>query len=320
MPGPSLRFSDGEIEFRKKENHSCTKQRFKGWYGYLQHYDMVLDEPVCIPINVTQKDVHVFYLMQKRGTVALWDDKKQLVWQLEGQRAVYVYLTPGSYELRLSAGKHRLFSFYFDTGIFRYGADEEFAFMQPPLRAHLENRPYPVCSIDFAVDPVTAAYIEHICRNLRKGSMDNSILISEQLRTMHHLSRDSVLRGQGGDNHKQHLAISAKKIIEIEVADYGIKLELKAVAERLNISLSQLGDVFKVECGITINAYKKHCVIEKAKKLLRNLLTTGGLGHTWDIATACGFDDRTAFHRFFKRETGMTPMAYTKSMVFGSGR
>ncbi|WP_181182398.1 helix-turn-helix domain-containing protein [Sphingobacterium lumbrici] len=281
---------------------------------------MVIDEPVCIPVNVTKKDVHVFYLMQKRGTVKLWDDREQLVWHLEGQRAVYAYLVPGSYELRLSAGKHRLFSFYFDTGIFRYGADEEFQFMQPPLRAHLENRPYPVCSVDFAVDAVTAAYIEHICRNLRKGSMDNSILISEQLRTMHHLSRDSVLREQVGGNYKQHLTTSAKKIIEIEVADYGIKLELDSVAERLNISLSQLGDVFKEECGITLNTYKQQCVVEKAKGLLRNLLTTGGHRNTWDIAIACGFDHRTAFHRFFKRETGMTPIAYTKSAIFGSGR
>ncbi|WP_140938678.1 helix-turn-helix domain-containing protein [Sphingobacterium lumbrici] len=301
---PSIIFSDGDILYRKQGSRSCIKQRFKGWYGYLQHYDIVLDEAVDIPIEVKQRDVHVFYLMQNRGHIELRDDAGKCLFHLDAQRAIYIYLVPGTYWFKVSDGRHRLFSFYFDTGIFRYGADETFKFLQPPLRAHFENCPYPVASIDFPVDPVTATYIYHLCRNLQKGSMDHAVFISEHLRQLHHFSKDSVLREQGPDNYNQYLATSAKKIIEIDTEDFGIVLKLAEVADKLAISLKHLSAIFKEECGITLNAFKKQCVMEKAKGLLQEGKTAR------ETALYCGFENRSAFHRFFKRETGITPLTH----------
>ena len=301
---PSIIFSDGDILYRKQGSRSCIKQRFKGWYGYLQHYDMILDKAVDIPIEVEQRDVHVFYLMQNRGYIELRDASGKILFHLDAQRAIYIYLVPGNYQLTVSAGRHQLFSFYFDTGIFRYGGDEAFQFLQPPLRAHFENCPYPVTSVDFAVDPVMATYIHHVCRNLQKGSMDHAVFISEHLRQLHHFAKDSVLRERGPDNYNQYLAASAKKIIEIETEDFGIALELAEVADKLAISLKHLNAIVKKECGITLSAYKKQCVLEKAKRLLLH----GMSGR--DTAIRCSFEDRATFHRFFKREAGMTAGEY----------
>lgn len=76
-------------------------------------------------------------------------------------------------------------------------------------------------------------------------------------------------------------------------------------ANQLYISPNRLSAVIKEYSGQTVMQWINHRLVLQAKVLLR-----GGSDPICDIAFALGFDEQSAFARFFKRETGQTPTEY----------
>ncbi|SFO90111.1 helix-turn-helix domain-containing protein [Salibacterium halotolerans] len=89
-------------------------------------------------------------------------------------------------------------------------------------------------------------------------------------------------------------------------------LDVRAVADYMNISKGHLSTQFKKECGVTLKHYILERKIEEAKRLI--LFTEHTLS---GIAALLCFNDQTYFTKAFKRITGQTPLQYQKKSYSG---
>ncbi|WP_196940676.1 helix-turn-helix domain-containing protein [Sphingobacterium pedocola] len=303
---PSLKIQDGEIIYRRTGSCSSIEQDFKGYLGYLQHFDWVIDRDIIIPVQVKQRDVYAIYAMRAKGHLNLTDNEGKHIMALGERRARYVYLPPGDYLLHLSAGRYQLFDFYFSIGIFDDGADETFDFLKPLLDAHRSAAAEPIVSVDFLVGAQTETYIEALCSRLIKGDLDSQIFIIVTMKELVKLSRKKIKQEYEPDDYKKSVADAAKIILDINTETYGIKCKFDTIAEKLNITLNYLQIIFKDETGLSLQQYVNELVTERAKKHLRD-------GLSIRITTEkCGFADISGFCKFFKREVGLTPRQFLK--------
>lgn len=85
------------------------------------------------------------------------------------------------------------------------------------------------------------------------------------------------------------------------------ELGLGLVAQKLNISKYYMCHVFKQKTGITVSSYINFCRITKAKRLLVN--TNDSLTR---VGMAIGILDASYFSKWFKKQEGVTPLAYRR--------
>ena len=93
---------------------------------------------------------------------------------------------------------------------------------------------------------------------------------------------------------------------EGKLRDQGLP-SVKELADRLNISPRYLSDLLKQETGKTAMELIHISLIGEAKNLL--YLAENGVG---EIAYQLGFENTSYFSRLFKKQTGLTPLAFRK--------
>lgn len=298
---PALPFGDGKTEYRKKGPKSYIAQDFKGRLGYLQQFDLVLDEAVSLPINVKQSDLYIIYLMQASDSIQIANAQNASITSLNKRRARYIYLPRGHYCLHVPPGTYQLFVCYFDVGIFDAGADMDFDFLQPLLEAHRQKSSIPLASSDFMIGPVTEIYIRSLCQRLKKADVDSQIAIIAQLKELIKLSKRKIDRELGIVTENVALVETAKTLIELGVEENGIRYDVSSLTDVLPLGEANLTLLFKKQFGITPTHYKKHYLIEKAKVMLLS-------GETViSVADQLGFTHERSFYRLFKRITGQSP-------------
>ncbi len=82
-------------------------------------------------------------------------------------------------------------------------------------------------------------------------------------------------------------------------------LNISALADKLNVSLSYLSTVFKQTAGINLSSYISAMRISHAKKVLADPSHSIA-----EAAILSGYEDAKYFARLFKRKCGMTPSEY----------
>lgn len=92
--------------------------------------------------------------------------------------------------------------------------------------------------------------------------------------------------------------------------NYHEHINLKDIAGSVNLSASYFHSLFTKSEGLTPHSYLMGKRIDAAKALL---LTQQGLSMS-DMAAKCGFENQAYFNYIFKKETGMTPTAYKKTL------
>lgn len=103
------------------------------------------------------------------------------------------------------------------------------------------------------------------------------------------------------------LSIRTARLIQ---QHYYEELDLTVIADRLHVNASYLSHLFKRTMGVGLTQYITRIRIEQAQRLLRetNLKIA-------EIAKDVGLKDPRYFNTVFKRQTGMTPVAYRKRMA-----
>ncbi len=84
-------------------------------------------------------------------------------------------------------------------------------------------------------------------------------------------------------------------------------LTLEHLAASNNVSSMHLNRVFKQEIGLTVMRYVTRCRLEAAKSMLRE-----GNERVGDIAQLAGFANSQSFDGVFKRNMGISPLAYRR--------
>ena len=86
-------------------------------------------------------------------------------------------------------------------------------------------------------------------------------------------------------------------------------VKLQDLADRFSYSLSSIKRIFKKETGLSIIDYQNNNRIIQSKRLLES-----GNASIEEIAGALGFSNASYFSRTFKKQVGISPSAYRKSV------
>lgn len=97
-----------------------------------------------------------------------------------------------------------------------------------------------------------------------------------------------------------------EKVIDYMIQNYSKPLNLKTLADYLEISPSYLGSIFKNITGKSVISYLIDIRINKAKQFLRDGLSVS------ETARKTGFNDIFYFSRIFKKRVGITPSEFIK--------
>lgn len=89
----------------------------------------------------------------------------------------------------------------------------------------------------------------------------------------------------------------------------GEPVKLQDIADRFSYSLSSIKRIFKKETGLSIIDYQNNNRIIQSKRLLES-----GNASIEEIAGALGFSNASYFSRTFKKQVGISPSAYRKSV------
>lgn len=128
------------------------------------------------------------------------------------------------------------------------------------------------------------------------------VKLSSLLSTIFH----AMLEDAQGSIHTTPLI---EEILHYLHTHYAEKLELQDIANQFFINKNYLCSLFKKDLGDTLyNVLTKIRIAESKKLLLRSMAPLA------DIARACGFSTANNFITTFKKQEGITPHAFRKSM------
>ncbi len=100
----------------------------------------------------------------------------------------------------------------------------------------------------------------------------------------------------------QDIAKTLKQLID---ASFSETANLYEEMDNIDLSRKRMVEIFKEEFGITPSQYMNDLRYEEAKNLL-----TQSNNEVIDIAYSVGFGSLSAFYKFFKKRTGLSPAAY----------
>ena len=118
------------------------------------------------------------------------------------------------------------------------------------------------------------------------------------------LKDSSIPQQYSGRNYK--IIQTAKRYIE---NNYATALHLEDIAATVNLSPIYFHSIFSTALGQSPHEYLTKIRIEQAKKLLWDSSVPIS-----DVAERCGFGSQQYFTKIFKKETGISPGKYRKSL------
>jgi len=110
--------------------------------------------------------------------------------------------------------------------------------------------------------------------------------------------------------NNQEFDIDLIQNLQKHVLDKNKKLSIDQLAKTLGTSRTQLHRKIKALTDMSVTNYINHIRIEKAKNLLVNTKLNSN-----EIAYEVGFESSTYFSRIFKKELGISPIAFREKHV-----
>jgi AraC-like DNA-binding protein len=149
--------------------------------------------------------------------------------------------------------------------------------------------------------------LKNLVFELDKGSMENNWMIQLQLAQL--LICVAGLAAEADDKASQQNDVYVKDAINYMHHHYDYPIQVKDIAASINLHPGYFHRIFKSNTGQTIVEYLTSLRIEKAKMLL---------AHTdipvIDISDSIGINSREYFSAMFKKHTGLTPVAFRRSI------
>lgn len=110
------------------------------------------------------------------------------------------------------------------------------------------------------------------------------------------------------NRHRYQSAI-VNRALNVIADEYSSPLNLKELSRAAGIGESRLAKLFKIETGENFST-----ILHKQRITVAKHLISEDTFSLKEIANAAGYQSTSFFFKIFKRLTGMTPMAYSKSL------
>lgn len=217
--------------------------------------------------------------------------------------------------------------FYLEDGLSTFTDGKEYIIKKHHIKIAKPNQerysllPFKTMYLKFSADGLLAEMLlnapeyfssshpEKIIENLNEiillnENANNELLLQSRLLSFINLVLydSQIPKIQSGENYE--IISKAKRYIEV---NHKAPINLKDIADAVNLSPIYFHNIFTSACGISPHNYLINCRIAEAKKQL------------WDskiplnmVAENCGFGCQQYFNKIFKKQTGTTPGKYRK--------
>lgn len=202
----------------------------------------------------------------------------------------------------------------------RYNIRKDWIQIAVPGQVRHTVLPFSTFYLKFEADGALAARLTQACGYFRAVHTDKiktlfkKLILSNENDMMYYsylfellsyILGDAELPEFHGETTYQTIS-RAKRFIEQSLAD---GISLGDIAAHVNLSQSYFHTVFTAAVGCSPHEYLVKCRIDEAKKMLWD-----SENQMKEIAVSCGFGCQQYFNKVFKRQTGMTPLEYKKSL------
>lgn len=301
---PHIHMPSSDITSWKNELGEAILQEFSSMVCYVYSLDIHIDKAIDIPLTVHKRSLHAVYSMIASDRSHIIDHNRQHRYALSPERAIYLYLPAGSYQLKIPAGHNSIFGFHIKGKLFRDNNERPFQFLHPLIEAYRGDSSQSCASVEIRIGTRTQHRISYFLRNLQKGQLTNEGHILHQLYELFRLSTDKLFE----DHHKlSEAAIKAQEALDLiaqHVQEYGQDFTLRDICSAMHISLDYLHDLFQTYHRMPPTELKNRLLESRIKELLAQDMQ---ISH---IAYDCGYSSASALNKFFKKRTGITPSAY----------
>ncbi|WP_165384613.1 AraC family transcriptional regulator [Sphingobacterium corticibacterium] len=307
-PQARIPIRHADTQYYVNRSDWAITQEFDGKHGYLYSYDLYFEQPVNVPAHVDIGDLYVIYVLDGNNDILLRDLSADSVCTHSPQRARYLYIPPGDYQFELTAGRHQVFGFYFDGGIFRDGNERSFHFLHDVIAGYRSQSAKLVHSVDFFIGPQTVRCIQYCCHHLKKGDLDNEAFILRELTRLMQLSKEKVYNEYEQTSDPELLIHRCRQLLAKEIAYQGNKTQIKLIAPQLRARYEYLNRLHKQFYGEKLSDYRNRLLVKHVETLLI------GPFSLWEVALQSGFHGPSELNRFFKRHRGITLAEYRRSI------
>lgn len=304
VPDPIIPIRHADVHYYREGSDYAIVQDFDARDCYFYSYDITLKENLRIPVHTTMADLHACYLLRADQAVTFCANTDETLTTLSPERARFVYLPKGEYQLQLAPGSYCFFGFYFDGGLFRDGNERPFAFLQDIIQAYRANLPEPVVSIDFPAGEHTLGQIRRFCRYIKKGDIENEKFVVQELISLLKLAKEKVYDTYERTTDPELLIQRCRDLLAGRIANHGNAVRIRDVAGQLHVRPEYLSRLHQQYHQQKLNDYRDSLVLEKICGLLEEHYSL------LEISVLCGFPGIRELNRFFKRKTGITPGQY----------
>ncbi|MBN1887502.1 MAG: substrate-binding domain-containing protein [Thermoflexales bacterium] len=154
--------------------------------------------------------------------------------------------------------------------------------------------PVIVLSAEVLAEADMARLNQGVTAVLRKGLFS----VSETLKRI----EEALARQQKIGSETQRVVRKAMAYIHEHYAE---EISREEIARHIGVSEGYLSGCFRDEAGVSLVVYLNRYRVNQAKRLLQS-----GAESITNIATSVGFSDSSYFSRVFRREVGVSPLAY----------
>lgn len=167
---------------------------------------------------------------------------------------------------------------------------------------------------DFGLSEIQAKKIGKIYDLIKETLQENNFHEQEIIRSyilvlIHELNSFLQTTKTAENHHLEKLPAILVNFKNILKKEYQNQHTVNFYADKLNITPKHLSEILKKQTGKTAGDWINESVILEAKVLLQN--------HTYSVAQISeflNFSDQSVFGKFFKSNTGFTPLEYKKSI------
>ncbi len=194
--------------------------------------------------------------------------------------------------------------------------EEEFllSFFNDPEFLHHLSYFHPEASSMISLDSETGGRIPALIKDIKSEIdtyqvKDKHILRALLYETLMLLNRAYI--GVNGSNQESLITRNqhVNKFITLVNTDFGRHHSIRYYADKLCITSNYLNEVVKDTMGVSAKQCLQNKIISETKKVLA--YTNSSVS---EIADSMGFEDLSYFIRFFRKQTGYTPLGYRKTV------
>ncbi|WP_104381364.1 AraC family transcriptional regulator [Sphingobacterium sp. HMA12] len=267
-------------------------------------YQLEVTSPTTIKFEIRSPQTHLLYHLAGRNPIQYSQPQVEDEFIFRPRHGAFFYAPKTEIALKFEPGRYHIQGFTLPLDLLNIGSVPGFGYLAGLIAAHKGKLAQYRVSLDFAAMEQTRRIFAELTEELNKKPLIPKSVILHKIQDLLLLSKNKMMRAVGLLSHHDLLVEQARALISKRIAETEEMVLITDIADSLHIQEDQLNRYHTQRYGETLLQYRNRELLKKAKHLLRQKL------RVQIVSDLCGFGQISSFSRFFKNETGLSPIEF----------